>query len=73
MTLSDAYDHLRKHLGTHGAAAKYLGMTEDHYNALRNGRANMPKRTADYILMKAQELSVPEMPQTPNHEVEAHL
>lgn len=57
LTLPDAYARLRDHFGTHGAAAKYLGMTEQHYNALRNGRANMSLRTADYILMKAQEVT----------------
>ena len=55
MTLPEAYTRLRDQFGSHGAAAKHLGMTEQHYNALRNGRANMPKRTADYILLKAQE------------------
>lgn len=57
MTLPDAYARLREHFGTHGAAAKHLGMTEQHYNALRNGRANMANRTADYILLKAQEIA----------------
>lgn len=57
LTLPDAYARLREHFGTHGAAAKHLGMTEQHYNALRNGRANMSIRTADYILLKAQEVT----------------
>lgn len=57
LTLPDAYARLREHFGTHGAAAKHLGMTEQHYNALRNGRANMATRTADYILLKAQEVA----------------
>ena len=57
LTLPDAYARLRDHFGTHGAAAKHLGITEQHYNALRNGRANMSIRTADYILMKAQEIT----------------
>ena len=57
LTLPDAYALLRDHFGTHGAAAKHLGITEQHYNALRNGRANMSIRTADYILMKAQEIT----------------
>lgn len=55
MTLSEAYECLRDRFGSHCAAAKHLGMTEQHYNALRNGRANMPARTANYILMSAQE------------------
>ena len=57
MTLPEAYARLRGHFGSHGAAAKYLGMTEQHYNALRNGRANMPERTADYIVLKTAELN----------------
>lgn len=57
LTLPDAYARLRDHFGTHGAAAKHLGITEQHYNALRNGRANMSNRTADYILLKAQEIT----------------
>ena len=56
MELSEAYMRLRNHFGSHGSAAKHLGMTEQHYNALRNGRANMPDRTADYIILKAKEL-----------------
>lgn len=56
MNLSEAYAHLRDRFGSHGAAAKELGMTQQHYNALRNGRANMPKRTADYIILKASEV-----------------
>ena len=58
MNLPDAYARLRDRYGTHGAAAKYLNMTEQHYNALRNGRANMPPRTAEFIIMKALEAPV---------------
>ncbi len=56
MNLPEAYTQLRERFGSHGAAAKFLGMTEQHYNALRNGRANMPQRTADYIILKASEV-----------------
>lgn len=56
MNLPEAYMQLRERFGSHGAAAKFLGMTEQHYNALRNGRANMPQRTADYIILKASEV-----------------
>lgn len=73
MILSDAYTRLREHFGTHGAAAEYLGLNGNHYEALRNGRANMPQRTADYIVMKAQALSIPKAPPTPNHEFETSL
>jgi hypothetical protein len=56
VNLSDAYARLRDRFGSHGAAAKELGLTQQHYNALRNGRANIPRRTADYIILKALEL-----------------
>ncbi len=64
MNLPDAYMRLREYFGSHGAAAKYLGMTGQHYTALRNGRANMPAWRADYIILKAQDLptNVPSLP-----------
>ena len=68
LTLPEAYARLREHFGTHGAAAKHLGMTEQHYNALRNGRANMSIRTADYILLKAQEVTDHPIPPPPSAE-----
>ena len=75
MTLSEAYECLRDRFGSHGAAAKHLGMTEQHYNALRNGRANMPARTANYILMSAQETftqqSLPQSSEAPGSEASA--
>lgn len=52
--LNSAFDILKDKLGTHGAAASYLGMTRDHYCALRNGRAHIPKRTAELIVLKAK-------------------
>ena len=61
MILSEAYGQLRVRFKTHGAAAKYLGMTEQHYNALRNGRANIPPRTAEYIILKALEATPHEL------------
>lgn len=73
MTLSEAYRHLKKHFGTHGAAAEYLGFAGQHYDALRNGRANMPQRTAEYIIMKAQALSAPEAPPPRDCAPEAHI
>ena len=65
MDLSNAYALLYQRFGTHGAAAQYLGMTQQHYAALRNGRANVPARTAEYIILKAQELSGVDMPPPP--------
>ena len=53
--LNSAFAILKEELGTHGAAASYLGITRDHYCALRNGRAHIPKRTAELIILKAKE------------------
>lgn len=55
LNLNSAFSILKDKLGTHGAAASYLGMTRDHYCALRNGRAHIPKRTAEFIVLKAKE------------------
>lgn len=56
MTLQEAYLLLKKRLGSHRAAARHLKMTEQHYNAIRNGRANVPLWREDQILLKASEL-----------------
>jgi len=56
MTLEEAYQKLKSILGTHRAAAKYLGMAETHYNALRNGRNRVPVWRAEYIVFKTQAL-----------------
>lgn len=56
-TLNSAFGILKDKLGTHGAAANFLGMTRDHYCALRNGRAHIPKRTAELIVLKAKEVA----------------
>ena len=55
MTIKEAHEILRQKKGTYGAVAEYLGMTRDHYCALRNGRRNLPKRTEDYIILKAEQ------------------
>lgn len=60
--LEKAFAALRKKYGTHCAAAEHLGIYRDHYRRLRNGRANIPQRTADYILLKAKE-AVEDMPE----------
>lgn len=59
--LMEAFEALKLRYGTHSTAAMHLGITIDHYCALRNGRANIPQRTADYILLKAKE-AVEDMP-----------
>lgn len=61
-TLSSAFDILKDKLGTHGAAASYLGITRDHYCALRNGRAHIPNRTAELIILKAKVVASQEQP-----------
>ena len=52
--LNSAFAILKDKLGTHGAAASYLGIHRDHYCALRNGRAHITKRTAELIILKAK-------------------
>lgn len=47
---------LKNVFGTHGAAAKYLGLSRDHYCALRNGRVPIPRRTAELIILKARQV-----------------
>ena len=42
---------------THGAAAAWLGFGRDHWQRLRDGKLPMPKRTAYYIIGKAEELA----------------
>lgn len=56
MTLQEAYARLKDRLGSHRAAAGYLKMTEQHYNAIRRGRANVPPWREDQIILKASEL-----------------
>lgn len=56
MNLSTAFSVLKAHFHTHSEVATFLGMTRDHYRALRNGRANIPPRTAEFIILKASTL-----------------
>lgn len=56
--LQVAFRMLREKFGSHSAAACNLGINRDHYCAMRNGRANIPQRTAEYILLKAAEVKV---------------
>lgn len=55
--LQSSFYILKNFLGNHGAVAKYLGISRDHYCAIRNGRVHVPRRTAEYIILKAQEAS----------------
>ena len=60
--LKNAFSELCQRFGSHCAAAEKLGIARDHYRRLRNGRANIPQRTAEYILLKAKE-AAEEMPE----------
>ena len=51
--LSKAFARLKVEHGSHSAAARALGIHHDHYGAMRNGRANIPQRTANYIIAMA--------------------
>lgn len=53
MEISDAFSILKKRFGTHSSAAHHLGITPEHYRALRNGRAHIKRSTADLIILKA--------------------
>lgn len=53
MEISDAFATLKERFGNHSLAATHLGMTPEHYRALRNGRAHIKKSTADLIILKA--------------------
>ncbi len=53
MTIEDAFEALRQKHGSHSAAARALNINVSHYRDLRNGRANMPARTKEFLLMKA--------------------
>lgn len=59
-TLNVAFAALKSKFGNHGAVAAYLGMSRDHYCAIRNGRVHIPRRTADLIIMKAREVQAHE-------------
>lgn len=57
MELQEAYCVLKHQYGNHVAAARTLGLSPEHYRAIRNGRVPVPKRTADLIILKAQEVT----------------
>lgn len=65
MNIPNAFKTLKAHFKSHSAAALALGFTKDHYRALRNGRANIPQRTAEYILLKAAEVEALPIPPLP--------
>ncbi len=57
MNIQEAFSFLRARLGSDRKCARFVGMTPQHFEALRNGRANIPRRTADYICLKASGLA----------------
>lgn len=64
--LTEAFASLLKKYGSHSHVAKKLGISPDHYRKIRNGRANIPPRTANYIILKAYEFCpVTATPTTP--------
>ena len=55
MTIHEATTVLKRVFGSYSATARFLGISPIHYRALRNGRVAMPKRTADFIILKAEQ------------------
>lgn len=68
--LLNAFAILLTHYGSHCAVARSIGLTQDHYRAMRNGRVNIPQRTADYIILKAQEAVEQQSPPQPTETAE---
>ena len=54
MNIDDAFVVLKARYGTHCAAAEHIGITREHYAALRTGKANIPKKTEKYIILQAE-------------------
>lgn len=51
-----AFEALERFYGSHSHVAKEVGVSVGHYRKIRNGRVPVPKRTADLIILKAQEV-----------------
>lgn len=56
MDFKQAVDFLHTKLGSYRKVAIYLDMAETHLYALRTGRANLPKKTEEYVILKAKAL-----------------
>ena len=65
MDIKKAFSVLRERLGPDRACAGHVGVSPQHYEAMRNGRVNIPQRTADYIILKASELESGPVPTPP--------
>lgn len=76
MTIQEAFAVLRTKFGPDRECARFIGISPQHYEALRNGRANIPQRTAEYILLKAAEaeaLPIPPLPPCTSSSTEARV
>jgi hypothetical protein len=58
MDIGKAFAVLRDRLGSDRVCASFVGVSPQHYEAMRNKRVNIPRRTADYIILKALELEI---------------
>lgn len=56
MTLEQAFERLKKILGTDRKCAEYLGITENYFNALKTGRRKVSERNALWFITKAEKL-----------------
>ena len=56
MDAMQALEYVKNTLGTCRKCADFLGYTETHINAFLRGRKKIPKRTASYIIFKAEQL-----------------
>lgn len=56
MTLEQAFERLKKKLGTDRKCAEYLGITENYFNALKTGRRKVSERNALWLITKAEKL-----------------
>lgn len=60
MDIQTAFENLARVYGSHSSAAAAIGFARDHYRAMRNGRVSIPQRTAEYIILKANETEAAE-------------
>lgn len=56
MTLEQAFERLKEKLGTDRKCAEYLGITENYFNALKNGRRKVSERNTLWLITKAEKL-----------------
>ena len=56
MTLEQAFEELKKELGTDRKCAEFLGITEGYFNSLRRGRVKVSEKTALWLISKAEKL-----------------